>query len=316
MKKVFVIFNTACIGDMLVTNTLVQNIKSYCGESKIVFVCDKPYVDVAKYQDGVDDVIVFDKKKDKSLGGILKFVKNFPYKKPEASFVTYANERNLLISRLIGAKHIISHNKSFIWHTKEQYKLKDYTHMKDRWGGMIEALTGEHKNLPIKYCPPETDTPVFNMVKTLKNPVVLCTTSNFYKKDMKVNDCAELVRLMQKEGLTPVLTGAGKVAEDFSHNLKKAGCFDFVDLVGCTSFPELANILKLCGKCITVDTGTLHFANALSVPVVGIFYAGCDDTWASDETLYPAKTLVGENVTPEDIMRAYKELTNEVCAVL
>ena len=316
MKKVFVIFNTACIGDMLVTNTLVQNIKHYYQDSVIVFVCDKPYVDVAKYQEGIDDVIVFDKKKDKTLGGILKFVKNFPYKKPYASFVTYANERNLIISRLIGAKHIISHNKNFIWHTREPYKLKDYIHMKDRWGGMIEALVGEHKNLPIKYMPPNTETPVVNMVRTLKNPVVLCTTSNFYKKDMGVNDCAEVIKLMQQEGLTPVLTGAGRVAEEFSHNLKKEGCFNYIDLVGCTSFPELANILKICGKCITVDTGTLHFANALSVPVVGIFYAGCDETWASDEKLYPAKTLVGENVTPEDIMKAYKELNNEVCTVL
>ena len=316
MEKLFVIFNTACIGDMLVTNALVRNLKEYYPASKIVFVCDTPYIDVAKYQDGVDEVIAFDKHRDKTLGGILKFVKNFPYKKPYASFVTYANERNLLISRLIGAKHIISHNKSFIWHTKEPFKLKDYIHMKDKWGGMIEALTGEHKNLPIKYYPPKTDTAVVNMVKGLKNPVVLCTTSNFYKKDMRVNDCAELIGLMHDEGLTPVLTGAGKTAEKFSADLRKTGCFDFIDLVGCTSFPELANILKICGKCITVDTGTLHFANALSVPVVGIFYAGCEEMWASDESLYPAKTLVGENIRPADIIKAYKELNNEVCAIL
>ena len=316
MEKLFIIFNTACIGDMLVTNTLVRNLKEYYPSSKIIFVCDTPYIDVAKYQDGVDEVIAFDKHRDKTLGGILKFVKNFPYKKPYASFVTYANERNLLISKLIGAKHIISHNKSFIWHTKDLYKLKDYTHMKDKWGGMIEALTGEHKNIPIKYCPPETHTAVVNMVKGLKNPVVLCTTSNFYKKDMRVNDCAELIGLMHNEGLTPVLTGAGKTAEKFSADLRKTGCFDFIDLVGCTSFPELANILKICGKCITVDTGTLHFANALFVPVVGIFYAGCEEMWASDESLYPAKTLVGENVRPADIIKAYKELNNEVCAIL
>ncbi len=316
MEKLFVIFNTACIGDMLVTNTLVQNLKEYYPESKIVFVCDTPYVDVAKYESGVDDVVAFDKKKDKTLSGIIKFVQKFPYKNPEASFVTYANERNLLISRLIGAKHIISHNKSFIWHTKEPYKLNNYVHMKDKWGGLIEPLVGEHKNLPIKYNPPAEETPVTAMVKTLKNPVVICTTSNFYKKDMKVNDCADLIRLLHQENLTPVLTGAGKVAEEFSRNLRKTGCTDFVDLVGCTSFPELANILKICGKCITVDTGTLHFANALQVPVVAVFYAGCTEMWAPDTTLYPAKTLSGENITPEDIIRAYKELNNEVCAVL
>lgn len=316
MEKVFVIFNTACIGDILVTNTLVQNIKNYYPDSKIVFVCNKPYRDVALYQYGVDEVIVFDKKKDKTLGGIFNFIKRFPYKRPYASFITYANERNLLISKLIGAKHVISYNKCGFWNTKEKYKLKEYTHMKDKWGGLIEPLTGEHKNLAIKYIPPEADSPITDMVKSLKNPVVLCTTSNFVKKDMGVNDCAELVKLMREQDLTPVLTGAGKVAEEFSHNLRKTGCFNYVDLVGCTSFPELANILMICGKCITVDTGTLHFANALSVPVIGIFYAGCEDMWAPDESLYPARTLAGENVKPQDIMKAFKELTNEVCAVL
>ena len=38
--------------------------------------------------------------------------------------------------------------------------------------------------------------------------------------------------------------------------------------------------------------------------------------WASDETLYPCRTLVGENVTPGEIMNAFKELNNEVCTIL
>ena len=316
MEKVFVVFNTACIGDILVTNTLVRNIKNYYPDSKVVFVCDSPYSAVARYQEGVDDVVTYDKKLIKSFSGFINFVKGFPYKKPFAAMVTYSNERNLLISRLIGAKHIISNHRCKLWNTNEKYRMGDYVHMKDIWGGLIEPLVGEHKNLPIKYCPPIVDSPVVNMVKELKNPVVLCTTSNFYKKDMGVNDCKKLIELMKEEGLTPVLTGAGKIAEKFSADLRKSGCFDFVDLVGCTSFPELANVLSICGKCITVDTGTLHFANALQVPVVGIFYAGCDDMWASDESLYPAKTLVGENVLPGEIMKAYRELTNEVCAVL
>lgn len=308
VEKVFLVFNTACIGDILVTNTLVQNIKHYYPESKVVFICNTPYKEVAQYQQGVDDVVIFDKKTNNSLKGILNFTKNFPYKKPFASFVTYANDRNLLISRLLGAKHIISNHKCKFWHTKEKFKLNEYIHMKDKWGGLIEPLVGEHKNLPIKYCAPEIETAVIKKIKELKNPVVLCTTSNFYKKDMSAADCKKLISLMQQKDLTPVLTGAGGVARKFATDLKKEGCFDFIDLIDCTSFVEFANILKLCGRCITVDTGTLHFANALQVPVVDIFYAGCDDMWAPDESLYPAKTLVGESVSPEDIMAGYEEL--------
>ncbi len=316
MEKVFVIFNTACIGDMLVTNVLVQNIKNYYPQSRVVFVCNEQYKEAALYQDGVDDVVTYNKKKIKNFRYFCKFIKDFPYKKPYCAMVTYSNERNLIISRLIGAKHIISNHHIKFWHTKEKYRIKKYIHMKDVWGSLIEPLTGEHKNLPIKYCPPEMDTPVVNMVKELKKPVVICTTSNFYKKDMSVNDCSELINLLHKEGYTPVLTGGGKVAGEFSYNLRKSGCFDYVDLVGCTTLTELADILKICNRCITVDTGTLHFANALQVPVIGVFYAGCENMWASDETLYPAKTLIGKDIKPNDIIKAFKEINNEVCAVL
>ena len=69
MEKVFVIFNTACIGDMLVTNSLVQNIKHYYADSKVVFVCNEVFKDVALYQNGVDDVVTCDKKKLRTFGG-------------------------------------------------------------------------------------------------------------------------------------------------------------------------------------------------------------------------------------------------------
>ncbi len=306
MEKVFLVFNTAAIGDMLVTNTLVRNIKFYYPESKVVFICNTPFADVAKYQEGVDDVVIFDKKKDKSLKGVFNFVKNFPYKKPFASFVTYSNERNILISRLLGAKHVLSNHKGIygLLNTREKFKIPEYIHMKDRWAGMIKALTGEYQNLPIKYNPPKVNTPVIELVKSLKHPVVISTTSNYYKKDMPVNDCVELFKLMNNEGLTPVYTGAGVVSEDFAKKLE--GC-EFVNLVNQTSFVELANIMKICENCITVDTGTLHFANALDIPVVSIFYDGHTDMWAPDETLYKAKTLDGYH-SPADIMSAYNGL--------
>ena len=310
-EKVFVIFNTTSIGDVLVTNTLVQNIKLYYPDSRVVFVCNTPMLDVAKYQAGVSDVVTFDKQNNNTLKGIFQFIKSFPFKKPFASFVTYSNERNLLIARLIGSKHIISHHKFPLWNTDEKYEMREYTHMKDRWGGLIEPLTNEHKNLPIKYIPPEIDNPLIRGIKELERPVVLSATSNFTKKDMGVNDCKELIHLLKINGFTPVMTGAGEVARQFVVDLKKAGCVDFIDIVDCTSFIELANIMKICGSCISVDTGTLHFANALNIPVIGIFYTWGAHMWASDTNLYPAKILeASENnpVKPLDIVNAFKEL--------
>ena len=310
-EKVFVIFNTESIGDILITNTLVRNIKLYFSESKVVIVCDKNMLEAAKYQMGVSNIVTFDKQKNNSIKGLLSFVKNFPYKKPFASFVTYANNKNLIISRLIGSEHIISHHKVKLLNTDEKYKMREYTHMKDKWSGMIEALTNEHKNLPIKYIPPETDNLLIQKIKELKNPVVLSFTGNLKENDITIEDCKELIHLLNINGYTPVMTDSGDIARQFVITLKKAGCIDFVDIVNCTSFTEFANIIKTCGSCITTNNGTLLLANALNIPVVEIFYTGLAYMWGSDTNLYPAKILDSEidgTITPQNIINAYKEL--------
>ena len=63
-SKVFLVFNTACFGDVLLCNSLCQNIKLIYPQSKIIFIVDKPYYEAAKFQKDVDDVVIFDKKKE------------------------------------------------------------------------------------------------------------------------------------------------------------------------------------------------------------------------------------------------------------
>lgn len=290
-EKIFVIFNTAFIGDTLLNNTLVQNIKYFYPDSKVVFVVQPQFTDVAKYQAGVDDTVTFDKKRDNNLFGYLKFAKNFPYKNVFASFVIYSNERNLLLSRLIGAKHIITDAKSLLakmLQTKEKYPKKNYLHKKDISTGLIEALTGKSiLNLPIVYEPPIVQIPLDKN----KQYIALVTTSKFKKKDMPEKFTAELINLINKSGKIPVLLGAGETAKEYVQNLKNINCTDFYNLVDKTDFVELANVLKACEGVISVDTGTMHFANALNVPTVAIFYLNDANQWAPQEGLYNSITL-------------------------
>lgn len=84
---------------------------------------------------------------------------------------------------------------------------------------------------------------------------------------------ARLGRLLwEKLSLTPVLLGSldeRQLAERF------AGLADypFVDRVGRTSIPSLASVLSSCRLLVTNDTGTMHLAAGLGVPVAAIFLA-------------------------------------------
>ena len=60
-SKIFLVFNTAYFGDVLLCNTLCQNIKLIYPDSKVVMVVNKPFWEAAKYQKDVDDVVIYDK---------------------------------------------------------------------------------------------------------------------------------------------------------------------------------------------------------------------------------------------------------------
>lgn len=79
-------------------------------------------------------------------------------------------------------------------------------------------------------------------------------------------------RLWQEERLCPVLLGsAGErpLAERYLAT-SAAPC---VDLVGATSLPDLAAALSCTCALVTNDTGTMHLAAGLGLPVLAIFLA-------------------------------------------
>src|SRR5699024_2404773 len=141
-NKTFLIFNTACFSDVFRCNSLIQNIKLIYPSSKVIFIVDKPFFEAAKYQKGVDEVVVFDKKgKHKGIFGLFKFIKEFEFKNAFVLIVTYKNERNRLISKLLGAKFIV-----------EAKKCDNKTKMQFAILNLLKEITNKPlKNLPLIY---------------------------------------------------------------------------------------------------------------------------------------------------------------------
>jgi ADP-heptose:LPS heptosyltransferase len=85
---------------------------------------------------------------------------------------------------------------------------------------------------------------------------------------------AELgARLWNERGLLPVLLGSAQeqaLAERFRQAAPDLPC---VDLTGRTSLNRLAAALTRCDLLVTNDTGTMHLAAGLGLPVAAIFLA-------------------------------------------
>jgi heptosyltransferase-2 len=58
-----------------------------------------------------------------------------------------------------------------------------------------------------------------------------------------------------------------------------AGAAEVIDLAGRTDLPALAGVLARCGAFVSNDSGAMHLAAAVDVPVIGLF--GPTREWAT-----------------------------------
>ena len=317
-QKIFLIINLSCFGDVLLTNTLCQNIKLNYPESKVVLLVDKPFYEAAKYQYCVDDTIYFDKKKEnKGILGLLKFVIGCKYKnKIYAAFVMYDNDRGILLSYFLHAqKRISGPNKILKWMLTDIHfeRKNELVHMEDINGDFIRTLTGKNGEiLPVKYLTNPTQEELTQKIaKEFQNKelIGLCTVSKQKDKDMPLETAIEIINDISSKGKTVLLFGAGEECRKYRDKLKAKGCLNFVDLTDKTTIYEMANIMQLCKAIISIDTGTMHLAYASGRPTVCVFYKKEMTTkWAPRKSLYPHTVVIDKNYTAENIIQNTKEI--------
>lgn len=106
-----------------------------------------------------------------------------------------------------------------------------------------------------------------------ERPVVILNPGAFYgpAKRWPTSRFAALAESLQKSHRTQVLiVGSAQdvpLAEEVSSQMDEKP----VILAGKTTLPELAALISLCQVFITNDSGPMHIANAIGVPVVAIF---------------------------------------------
>ena len=79
-------------------------------------------------------------------------------------------------------------------------------------------------------------------------------------------------RLWREEGVCPVLLGS-KGETELARRYARAAKAPFIDLCGQTGLADLAAALCSCRLLVTNDTGTMHYAAGLGVPVLAVFLA-------------------------------------------
>ena len=321
--KNFLIVNTSFFGDVLLTGALCRGIKIKYPNSKVIFMVNKPFYEAAKYLEGVDEVIEYDKRgENKGIKGFLSFYYKYKdcYKnKIKVAFIIYGNERGIILAKLWGVKWIYSDNLSILRFLLGYKTLENEynSNIQDKNLHLLNLYTGEKiDELPIVYSPPlEAEKVVDGLLKkyglfNCSNCIALCTTSKRLEKDMPISTCFSLMEHLRSEGYKVLLVGAGCEAADYAQKLKAMKGTNFFNLVNQTSISELGVLLKRCKYVISVDTGTLHLACAVRVPVVALFYIKNENhirMW-TPKNFYPHRLLVGSEISVKAILEKLKSL--------
>ena len=82
---------------------------------------------------------------------------------------------------------------------------------------------------------------------------------------------AALARDLTSDGLMPVLIGGPADRTAGGEVAAAGGGLEMLNLIGRTNLPELAGVLTHCRALVSNDSGAMHFAAAVGVPVTALF---------------------------------------------
>jgi heptosyltransferase-2 len=191
------------------------------------------------------------------------------------NFRTFQVRENL---RLRGSKVLIFKKysvkkKLLVWFKIN--KMKDLQPIKDRYIQTLSKLfpVNEYLNkyLPEIYTDEVSKQNVNKILTELginkeKDLIGIIPVSKHFTKNYPLELYAELINKYDKEKYNFILAGKGNGSENFDIIKANTGSnvFDFYDKL---TVLELAELMKHCSQIITGDTGPMHIAEALNIPI-------------------------------------------------
>ncbi|MDP2209670.1 MAG: lipopolysaccharide heptosyltransferase II [Bacteroidota bacterium] len=276
------IFQSAFIGDVILTLPMVQLLKKRYPSVAIDFVATKRASDVLQNHTDINEIIIYDKYgEDKGYKGFKRLADLLKSKKYDAAIVPHRSIRSALLIYFSKIKTRIGFNRSagriFFTHiVKYHYDL----HEVERNISLLKPLLIEtqKKELPRLY-PGMADKNVVD--KILFEEEILDTSrligiapgSVWNTKRWTKEGYLQLVRKLISEKYIVCLIGGNedvKLCNEIINNTTVGGV---INLSGKLTLLQSAELIRRCRVLITNDSSPVHLAAAVDTPVVAIFGA-------------------------------------------
>jgi len=280
MGKILVI-RFSSLGDVILTTPVLSALKSKFPRSKIFFLTKLKYADVLRADPRIFSLIGFDETENhKGLSGFMKLVSQLRSYRFDLLVDLHANLRSFLVRHLVRSSIKLKYNK----HWLARFLMVHFKFLRTKSVNTVDSYLEVLKKIQIHS--PERSPQIFLSREDVEFSGHFLLEQKVGKDDIVVGvhpgarwetkrwDQEKFTRvchaLIDKYGCKIMLLGdAGdeKLIGEISANLPASRLVKAVGL----SLGRFVSVIKRCDCLVTNDSGPMHIASALQVPVVAIF---------------------------------------------
>lgn len=261
------------IGDVLLSTIVTKNLRLAFPDAQIDYLTEPPSVDVLQGNPFLNDIITFDKSA-MSGRGLIQLIRRRGY---DLVIDLFGNPRTALVTRLSRAKNRVGYRfrgRTYAYNTVVTPR-GGIVHNTQFNLDALEAIDVAIQDRNIYFQFANDDTTYVNDFLSnanLNDRFLVCINpgGGWYTKRWGLGRFAELGdRLVEKYGANIILTwGPGQLpdAEKIRSTMKSVA-----HIAPATTLKQYGALLKRCAIVVTNDSGPMHIAAALRVPVLGIY---------------------------------------------
>lgn len=280
IKSVLVV-KLSAIGDVIHALPVSYAIKETYPEAKVTWVVEPPAYDILKDNPYIDNIIVFEKKKFKSMRGFFKnygpFTKILNADKYDASLDLQGLFKSAAIAWSAKAPiRLGTCNMREMSHKVSRPVVGPNAngHIVERYLDVVRELGCQVNKVvfPMEISQRDQQAAEGAMQQAgirMENPyVVLAVGANWPNKRWPTRYYAKLSDWLYDRKIIPVIIGGGMLDSTLAGEIDAEAEIPPIILVGKTTLKQLAHVIKNAKAVVGGDTGPVHLAAGLGVPTV------------------------------------------------
>lgn len=276
LKKILII-RLSSIGDILLTTPFIRQARKAYPDSQIDFVIKVEYSDLLKNNPNINNLIKFDT--NKGMRGLKDLKQSLLEKKYDIVFDLHNNMRSnyLRLGLQSKYKYRIKKNKlaQFLFVKFKINRYPEITPIAERYlnVGIPAGIKDDEKGLEFFFDKnsEESINTILEHYEIKQNDVfyTIAPGAGFYTKRWSIENFKIFVKnILENHNSKIVVLGN---TEDKHQGEVLAEYDNVIDLTGKLTLMQSAILLSKSKVLVSNDTGLMHMATAVKVPVLGIF---------------------------------------------